>query len=220
VLVKTDVVVFNFRIRFSIATGHLLRKNGAGTDNRMPWSRIYLPYWAVGVPVSLVLIEASPLGANFIYVIAGIPLLLLLWAVAACGSLFLFIQFAARRSWKSSIAYAILPAVAFFACLNPDNFVRGYIYVGDLLHFAVARPYYDSIVAELPDDQPRIAVFNWGGMVWASRGVVYDETDEVDRPAGQQSVVWRSSPRLAELGCGGFRARRLWSHYYLVNFPC
>ena len=36
------------------------------------------------------------------------------------------------------------------------------------LRFAVTRSYYDSQVALLPaDNRPRIAFFNWGGMIWA-----------------------------------------------------
>lgn len=104
---------------------------------------------------------------------------------------------------------------------SPIIFLNGCNYLGDVLHFVVARPYYERAVARLPHDgRPRIVVFNWGGMVWASRGLVYDESDEVALPAGKQSTAWLASPSLAELSCGGFRAQPLWSHYYLVSFPC
>jgi hypothetical protein len=135
--------------------------------------------------------------------------------------LILCILFGVRRIWKSSLACAVLPIAALIVTLDPLGFLHGCDYLGNVLHFVVARPYYERIIAGLPHDGgPRIAVFNWGGMVWASSGLVYDESDEVARPAGKQSAAWLASPRLAELSCGGFRARPLWSHYYLVNFSC
>jgi hypothetical protein len=69
-------------------------------------------------------------------------------------------------------------------------FVRGCNYLGGALRFSMTRSYYDRQVALLPtDDNPRLAVFNWGGMIWASRGVVYDESDEIAMPPGQQSAL-------------------------------
>ena len=89
------------------------------------------------------------------------------------------------------------------------------------MRFAVTRSYYDHQVALLPtDDMPRVAVFNWGGMIWSSRGLVYDESDEIALPPGQQSATWKANPHIGELSCGNWDARRLWSHYYLVGFSC
>jgi hypothetical protein len=176
---------------------------------------------AVGVPLLLVLLAASPLGADFLYVMAGIPLLLLVWAAAALWALVLSIRFAMRKRWAFSCTSAVLPIAVSIAILNMFSFVRYCNYLGDVLHFIVARPYYEHVIAELPRNAgPRLAVFNWGGMVWASHGLVYDESDEVALPPGKQSAAWLANPGLGELSCKGFGVQPLWSHYYLASFPC
>jgi hypothetical protein len=53
-----------------------------------------------------------------------------------------------------------------------------------------------------------------------SRGIVYDESDEVELPPGQQSAVWKARADLGDLSCGKWDARRLSSHFYLVGFAC
>jgi len=83
----------------------------------------------------------------------------------------------------------------------------------------VARPYYDRAVASLPSTRPRLIVFNWGGMAWASGGLVYDESNEVTLPAGRQSAAWKAKAANTELGCG-YGIQSLWSHYYLASFAC
>jgi hypothetical protein len=180
-----------------------------------------LIWWGAGIPLLLVLLAASPLGTDFAYVIAGIPFLLLLWVVAGSWSLVLCVVFAVRRLWSLSLTSAVLPIIVGVAGLHLSGFVRQCNYLGDALHFVVARPYYDHVIASLPHNgRPRLAVFNWGGMIWASRGLVYDESDEVALPLGKQSATWLANPHLAELSCGGFGVQPLWSHYYLVSFPC
>jgi hypothetical protein len=94
-------------------------------------------------------------------------------------------------------------------------------YLGGALRFAMTRSNYDHQVALLPaDDKPRVAVFDWGGMIWSSRGVMYDESDEIALPLGQQSAAWRDRAGETELGCRHWHEDSLWSHYYLVNFLC
>jgi hypothetical protein len=50
--------------------------------------------------------------------------------------------------------------------------------------------------------------------------VVYDESDEIALPPGNQSAAWKANPDLGELSCGNWDARRLSSHFYLVGFLC
>jgi hypothetical protein len=188
-------------------------------DRRDRIPRLLIKF-AVGIPLALILLAASPLGRNFLYVMVGIPILMLLWVGAAVWSIVLCVSFARRRSWKSSLKLAVLPIGVIIVALNFYPFIRGCIYVGDVLHFVVARPYYDHVIASLPPTgRPRLAVFNWGGMPWASGGLVYDESDEVALPLGQQSAAWKANPGRAELDCG-FVVSPLWSHYYLASFPC
>lgn len=97
--------------------GPLQNEGGASSRTaRFPRSLIY---WGVGIPLSLILLSASPFGMNFIYVVAAIPVLLLLWALAASWSLILCVLFAVRKIWKSSLVCAVLPIAALMVCLHP-----------------------------------------------------------------------------------------------------
>jgi hypothetical protein len=173
------------------------------------------------IPVALVIFEALPVGGNFFYVVIGIPGLLLLWNAAAIWSAVLCVLNATRHCWRSAWVAAALPLVAAAAAFDIGGFVRGCNYAGDVLHFVVARPYYDRVIASLPAaDEPRLAVFSWGGMSFASRGLVYDESDEVALPPGRRSAAWIANSHRAELACDGYSVRPLWSHFYLASFSC
>jgi hypothetical protein len=187
------------------------------SDN-FPRSLIYL---AIGLPIALVLLAASPLGTNFLYVMVGIPGLLFLWLGVGILSAVLCVRFAVQRSWWRCLQAAILPIVIVGVAFNLLRFIQLCNYSGDVLHFVLARPYYEHKIASLPrTDQPRLVVFNWGGMIWASRGLVYDESDEVALPPGHQSAARLANPARAELACDGYVVQPLWSHYYLAQFPC
>jgi hypothetical protein len=172
------------------------------------------------VPLLLILLAATPLGSDFVYVILGIPVLLIFWAVVALWSLVVCVKLGMAKLWRRSCAFAAVTLTIGLALLQPWSFVRYCNHLGNVVHFVVGRPYYDHVIARLPDDGHRLAVFNWGGMAFASHGLVYDESDEVALPPGRQSSTWRSNPNLAELACEGYAVDPLWSHYYLASFPC
>jgi hypothetical protein len=184
-----------------------------------------LPRWLVaiglGVPLALILLAASPLGTNFFYVVVGIPALLFAWIVAGAGALLICVRSAIRKNWRRCAIAAVLPIVLLVVALDPVGFVRTCNYLGDVIHFAILKPSYDREIAALPADRrPRLAVFSWGGMVWASSGVVYDETGQVSLPRGRQSADWLAAASHSELSCEGYGVQPLWDHYYLANFPC
>lgn len=188
-----------------------------------PQSR--LPRWllaaGLGVPLALIVLAASPLGTNFFYVIVGIPALLFAWAVAGVGSLIVSVRSAMRKDWRRCVIASALPIVLLVVAVNPIGFVRSCNHIGDVIHFIVAKPYYDRQIAALPVDRgPRLAVFDWGGMVWASSGLVYDETDQVSLPRDRQSADWLAQASHSELSCEGYGVQPLWGHYYLASFPC
>jgi hypothetical protein len=187
-------------------------------------ARSPLPRWLIciglGVPLALILSAASPLGADFFYVVFGIPALLLLWGIAGLIALIESVRWATRREWRPCITAAILPVVLLVVALDPVRFVRSCIYIGDALRFVALKPYYDRQIAALPADQrPRVAVFDWGGMSFASHGLVYDETDQVSL-RGRQSADWLAQASHTELSCEGYGIQALWDHYYLADFPC
>ena len=175
----------------------------------------------LGVPIALIAFAASPLGPNFIYVVVGIPVLLFLWVIAGLVALIVSIRSAMRKEWRRCVMATILPVVLLIVAFDPVRFVRSCDYLGDVIHFIAMRSTYDRTIAALPADQrPRLAVFDWGGMSFASHGLVYDESDQVALPRGRQSTDWVAKASHTELSCEGYGVQALWDHYYLADFPC
>jgi hypothetical protein len=184
-----------------------------------------LAYWLVaiglGVPLALIVFAASPLGADFFYVIIGIPALLFVWVAAGVAALAASVRAATRKDWRRCAIASLLPIVLLVVALDPIGFVRSCNHIGDVARFIVAKPYYDRQIAALPAGAgPHLAVFDWGGMTWASFGLVYDETDQIALPRGRQSADWLARASHSELSCEGYGVQPLWDHYYLVSFPC
>jgi hypothetical protein len=173
----------------------------------------------IGVPIALIAFAASPLGPNFFYVLVGIPALLFLWVVAGLGALIASIRSAMRQEWRRCVLAAILPVVLLIVAFDPVRFVRSCDYAGDVIHFIAMKSSYDRTISALPADR-RLVVFDWGGMSFASHGLVYDETDQVSLPKGSQSADWSAQASHTELSCEGYGVRALWDHYYLADFPC
>jgi hypothetical protein len=157
----------------------------------------------IGVPIALIAFAASPLGPNFFYVLVGIPALLFLWVVAGLGALIVSIRSAMRKEWRRCVLAAILPVVLLIVAFDPVRFVRSCDYAGDVIHFIVMKSSYDRTISALPADQ-RLVVFDWGGMSFASHGLVYDETDQVALPRGRQSGDWLAQAGHTELSCEGY----------------
>jgi hypothetical protein len=169
----------------------------------------------------LIAFAASPLGPNFFYVLVGIPALIILWVIAGLGALIVSIRAAMQKQWRRCVLAAILPLVLLIVAFDPVRFVRSCDYAGDVVHFLAMKSSYDRQIAAIPADRrPRLAVFDWGGMSFASHGLVYDETDQVSLPKGSQSADWLAQASHSELSCEGYGVRALWDHYYLASFPC
>ena len=194
------------------------RRIARGLRGRAPLSLLIL---AVGSTLAFILLDATPLDTEFIYPLCAISSLVIVWAVIGVWSAALSIRCARRQHWKQGFLPGFLLMTSLVVAFNFFPFVHGCNYLGGALRFTMTRSYYDHQVALLPiDGRPRLAIFIWGGMIWLTTGVVYDESDEIALPPGQQSAAWKSNPDLGQLSCGNWDARRLSSHYYLVAFPC
>jgi hypothetical protein len=75
----------------------------------------------------------------------------------------------------------------------------------------------------MPDTH--LVTINLGGMSWASRGFVYDESDEIMLDPSAQSARWKARAHDSELGCGygaipipGPSA--FTQHWYIASFAC
>jgi len=189
--------------------------------------RKFWPVWvAVACPVLLVVLIATPLGPDFVFVVIGIPGLLLIWGCLAIWALLLSCRRVRRRDWLRALASAVLPLVVLGAGARLRQFLLLCNEGGDVVHFLAARPSYVKELRALPpSDEPRLVVFNRGGMIWASRGYVYDESDEVVREDSMRTANWRARAAGTELSCG-FYARSFpihfsfTQHWYLASFPC
>jgi hypothetical protein len=191
----------------------------------LPEARLILAL-AFGVPLAMVVIVASIdefFLALTLYLALLLPFLVILWAVAAVRSGIWSIAYVRNGDWQKSILAAAFPLLLILVASDPLHFISFTQYAGDVLHFAAAKPGYDREIASMPATPPRWREFNWGGMLFASRGVLYDQSDEVALPAGRQSKAWLARARDTDLMCGRPSVpsvQALWGHYYIAGFGC
>jgi hypothetical protein len=201
------------------------RRRAGMNQHVVPAMRANLPRWpilaALGVPLALIIMAASPLGYNFFYVVIVVPGVLLLWAVSGVYAAVLCVRAALKRAWRQSLAASVMPLLLLAIALDYQGFIVTCRYVGNVLHFIAKRPDYDAYVGSLPSiRKPRLAEFDWDGMPWVTWAVVYDESDQVTSPPERRSVDWLDQAS-QHLSCEGFGVvQRFWAHYYLVSFPC
>jgi hypothetical protein len=168
------------------------------------------------VPAALVLISATPeLDSLLWFLWVVLPIVPIAWACAAIAALFISVVAARRAAWRRAASAAVLPLIV--AVAFSTHFSTPIRMAGDELRFALARGNYLAEVATLaPSDEPHLKVWNWGGFIF-SRGVVYDESDEIAAPT--QSLAWKERAKTSELSCGfGFRPKG--DHLYRVWFHC
>jgi hypothetical protein len=153
-------------------------------------------------------------------IFAPIPLLLA-WVAFTVWSFVLAAKSFRRMAWPPALMCLAFPFAVPLAAYEAGPYVR---YPMDYAHFQAMRPSYDAQITGLAKDGQRYAEFNWGGMLFASSGVVYDETDEVALPYGRQSAAWKRRMQHTDLTCGGDgpvgKVMPLGGHYYLTAFGC
>lgn len=142
------------------------------------------------------------------------------WVLIAGLSTVWFVQLVRQRAWQRSILALIPPAAML---LDPQALISVPMHVGDVIHFVREKPSYDRQVAALARNGSRFGEFNWGGMLFGSSGVVFDETDEMSLPKARRSAAWQARMKDTDLMCGGTDVggiSPLWAHYYLAGFGC
>ncbi len=181
---------------------------------------------AIALPILLIILEATPIGLDFIYTIFVEPALLIFWGLAGACAAIIAIKQMWRREWKTAGASTILPICVLLVSLRLFTFIHFCNYVGDLLYFLVERSFYlQAIDKRAVNGEPRLLVFDRGGMSWASRGFVYDESDELLKEPSLQSASWKKRAEATKLSCG-YNARALpgqfdiTKHWYVASFPC
>ena len=187
----------------------------------------FWPIWtAIGFPLLLIVLEATPLAPDFVFVMVGVPALLLAWAGLGLWAAILALRGLARRDWQRAGISAALPLVVLGAGLNFTAFIHFCNNAGDAVHFYVLYPSYMKAMRAAPaEGEPRLITFNLGGMIWASRGFVYDESDEIMREPSMQSPAWKAHSQDSEPGCGYGAVPmpgpyNLAKHWYIASFAC
>ena len=185
------------------------------------------PVWvSIGLPLLLVALNSTPIATDFAFVIIGIPVLLGIWACLGIWALILTVRHIRRREWSRALASAVLPLVILGAGVRFWQLIHLCNDGGDVVHFTVERSsYLEKIRTIPPNGEPRLLVFNRGGMLWASRGYVYDESDEVVRDEPLRSASWRARADNTELSCGYYAQPfpghfSFTQHWYLASFNC
>jgi hypothetical protein len=185
------------------------------------------PLWVViGFPLLLIVFEASPLAPNFAFVMMGIPALILVWAILGFWASVVSLNHLSQGDWRRALFCTTLP----ISILITIFFFRSFLIFcndsGDLLHFAFCRPAYLREIQATPSNgQPRLVIINLGGMIWSSRGYVYDESDETMLAPSLQSPAWKARAQSTELSCGysaqpfpGYLPAT--RHWYFASFSC
>jgi hypothetical protein len=191
-------------------------------------TKTYLwPLWvAVGFPLLLIALDATPLAPDFFFVMMGWPFLLLVWAGSGVWAAFLTVRALRKRAWRQAAIDLVLPLVILGVGLCFTGFARFCSNAGDTVHFYLRRPAYVKIVrATSPNGNVRLLVINMGGMSWASRGFAYDESDEILRESSTQSPGWKVRAQNSELVCGYGAVPvpgplALTRHWYIASFAC
>ena len=152
-----------------------------------------------------------------------------LWAIAPVLALIWAVRLLLGRQVRRALVWLSLPVVGMFV-----YFVGAP--VGEALRFYVTRAAYERAVADaivgkcslddrkrwnVPVDaidcqSPVTIVFIWTGMGSLWRGVVYDGGDEIDKPPGMRSSLWKHREIGSMLSCSGSN-RAMGGHFYLAS---
>ena len=146
------------------------------------------------------------------------------WLAVPIWALFVAVRHMQNGAWSRAATAALLPLVAIVAVLHGR-------YLGDFVRFRLERANYLAAMESARNGHappldvrvdlgpPTFAYFSWGGMVFASSGVAYDETDEAGKPPEGRSATWRARQGQSELSCDA-EVRPLGGHFYMVHAGC
>ena len=185
------------------------------------------PVWvAVGGPLLLVALNATPIGMNFVFVMIGIPALLFMWGGLGVWALLLTVRGVQHRDLVRVGSNAVLPLVILAASIWHWQFLHLCNDGGDIAYFLARHSSFAQAVrATQPSGEPQLLIFNRGGMSWASRGYVYDESDEITLDEPLRSAQWKARSDGTELTCGYYAQpfpghSSITQHWYLASFSC
>lgn len=182
---------------------------------------LYLPIaLAVAWPVTFFLVWA---GLVDLFGFLGPYLVLMLWLTSAVACFIMAFVVIEKKAWRRRLSTLILPlsalvifSVGTLAAPSFDLFSPAARALADRVHFIIMRPTYITEISRLPSDV-RLIVYNWGGQFLHSRGIVYDESDEIASTV--KSEAWKKRAARTDLACP-FGYTSLGDHFYFVSFDC
>lgn len=165
-------------------------------------------------PLTLIMLWSGPFDLAFF----GAPILLVAWGCSALIALGMVIFSVRARNWRRAASMSVLPLATLVATTYAVPLWQFAIECGNSIHFLAMRRSYLEEVSKLPSsDEPRFAVWEWGGF-GVGHAVVYDESDEIELT--EQSSSWKKRVAKTEVGMCGVRGSPLGNHFYLVRTGC
>jgi hypothetical protein len=154
-------------------------------------------YW----PLILVIVWVTLSGFEFseLYGLLG-------WLWSASIAAMFCIASIFQRAWRRLLSTMILPLSVLVYLGLPGM-------VGNYVHLFVMYPVYRIEISQLPTDEPRFMVWDWGPGYRGDYGVVYDESDQItsDHPSGS----WKE--RADRLGVHYGGEPPVFHHFYFVG---
>lgn len=145
----------------------------------------------------------------------------MIWGIVGVAGFLMVICNLAANARKRALSWLSVCLIVGTGMVHLDTVRRYTNLAGDVLHFVVMYPFYIAEIKKLPaNGEPKLMVFNFGGMIWASGGVVYDESGEIEKPPGDQSAAWKLRAEQNELSCDGYSYTPIIRHFYIASFTC
>jgi len=215
--------VIGFVDRLRARTGAI--DGAASSEGLIARDRIFRSAVALWTILTSVYCFGAFIGDNawFLIALAGVPLLVF-WSAVVLWASGVTAMRLRQRAYGPALCPALVPVLGTAALLYGQH-------IGDVLRFEIERPSYVAAVAALraggryndsvesDPGPPMVAYFPWGGMIWASYGVVFDETDQVAKPAAVRRAAWSDREVPTELKCDG-DALPVGGHFYVGRFAC
>lgn len=170
------------------------------------------------VPVAYVVIAATPLGPNLLWMFAA-PAFAVHWVAYVIATAKRLDAAAQAAAWPRVGALSAVLALLLFCLWSPLRIIRALNFVGDGVHLAVMEPDYIRQIAKLSPPGRDLVVFCLGGSNFNSILLVYDRSDQVMLAPGLRSADWVRKAEGTDLACEP-HARALWGHWYRVFTDC
>jgi hypothetical protein len=199
------------------------RGEGVETERSLRRDRAFLVAISIWLAATIGFWSATVDGDAAWFALAAGLVLVLPWSAVVIWALVVALRHAARGTYRGAALAACVPVIAALSVFYGGpaaDYVRFRLErAGYLAAIEAAREGHKPPQPHIDIGPPAFAYFTWGGMIWSSKGVAYDETDEAGRPETERSDVWRKRHDDSEFSCDAV-VRPLGGHFYMVYAGC